>query len=101
MIASMSRPWRHPSTGVWYFRGRVPAELKDKLAGQKLTLRVGGADRTIVVRDIVKVSLGTKDVGEAKTRHAAVQAQLQERWATAKKASWRFPDIREVCFRAV
>lgn len=87
MIASMSRPWRHPSTGIWYFRGRVPANLKDKLAGQKLTLRVGGADRTIVVRDIVKISLGTKDVGEAKTRHAAVQAQLQERWATAKKAA--------------
>ena len=36
MVISMSRPWHHPETGVWYFRGRVPAGLKNKLAGQKL-----------------------------------------------------------------
>jgi hypothetical protein len=30
---------------MWYFRGRVPADLKEKLAGQTLSLRVGGADR--------------------------------------------------------
>ncbi|HZH52719.1 MAG TPA: DUF6538 domain-containing protein [Microvirga sp.] len=85
MVISMSQPWKHPETGVWYFRGRVPADLKEKLAGQKLTIRVGGKDRTIVVRGIIKVSLGTKEMGEAKVRHAAVQAQFQDRWALARK----------------
>ena len=85
MVISMSQPWRHPTTGAWYFRGRVPADLKERLAGQKLTLRVGGLDRTVVIRDIVKVSLSTKDTAEAKARHAAVQAQVQERWSLARK----------------
>jgi integrase len=86
MVISMARPWRHPETGAWYFRGRVPADLLDKLGGQKLTVRVGGADRTILLRGIIKISLGTKEAGEAKVRHAAVQAQLQDRWALARKA---------------
>ncbi|CAH1678438.1 hypothetical protein CHELA1G11_14415 [Hyphomicrobiales bacterium] len=41
MVIAMSQPWKHPDTGVLYFRGRVPAELIDKLRGQKLTVRVG------------------------------------------------------------
>ena len=85
MVISMSQPWKHPETGVWYFRGRIPAKLKDQLAGQKLTIRVAGSDRLVVVRDIIKVTLGTKETGEAKLRHAAVQTQLQERWAAARK----------------
>ena len=66
MVISMSQPWKHPETGVWYFRGRIPAKLKDQLAGQKLTIRVAGSDRLVVVRDIIKVTLGTKETGEAK-----------------------------------
>ncbi|SDR63796.1 Site-specific recombinase XerD [Rhizobiales bacterium GAS113] len=85
MVLSMSQPWKHPKTGVWYFRGRVPAELRDKLKGRKLSLRVGGEDRTVTLSEFAKVSLGTKDNGEAKLRHAAVQSQLQERWAAAAK----------------
>jgi integrase len=85
MVISMSQPWRHPTTGAWYFRARVPADLKETLAGHRLSLRVGGVDRAVVVRDIVKVSLSTKETGEAKVRHAAVQAQVQERWSLARK----------------
>lgn len=85
MVISMSQPWRHPTTGAWYFRARIPADLKDRLADQKITLRVGSHDRTVIVRDILKISLSTKDNGEAKVRHAAVQAQVQERWSLARK----------------
>lgn len=101
MVIAMSQPWEHPSTGVWYFRARVPADLKDKLHGQRITLRVAGHDRTVVVRDIVKVSLSTKETGEAKVRHAAVQAQVQERWSlTRKTVSLSHEEIRAYAGRA-
>ena len=101
MVISMSQPWRHPTTGAWYFRARVPADLKDRLAGQKIALRVAGHDRTVVVRDILKVSLSTKDNGEAKVRHAAVQAQVQKRWSLARKTvSLSHEEVRAYAGRA-
>lgn len=79
MVIAMSQPWKHPDTGVLYFRGRVPADIIDKMKGQKVTVRVGGADRTVKVAAVVKISLGTKVTAEAKLRHASVQTQLLER----------------------
>jgi hypothetical protein len=38
-----------------WFRGRVP-ELKDTLQEQKFTIRVGGSDRMIAVRDIINAA---------------------------------------------
>jgi hypothetical protein len=35
MIIAMSRPWRHPDTGVFYFRSRLPADLKTTVAGRR------------------------------------------------------------------
>ena len=55
MVLAMSRRWPHPKTGVFWFHRRVP---KDILA--------------LVVRCEEKASLSTKDVGEAKHRHAAL-----------------------------
>ncbi|GJE83207.1 site-specific integrase [Methylorubrum thiocyanatum] len=63
----MSRPWPHPKTGVFWFRRRVP---KDLLA--------------LVGRREEKASLATKDVGEAKRRHAAHAAQVEARWANLR-----------------
>src|SRR5687767_4226142 len=85
MVLSMSQPWKHPRTGVFYLRERVPADLKDKLKKQKLTVRVAGQDRTVTLNEFAKISLGTKERSEAKLRHASVQAQVQERWAAARK----------------
>ncbi|KQO68743.1 hypothetical protein ASF22_19500 [Methylobacterium sp. Leaf87] len=63
----MSRPWPHPKTGVFWFRKRVP---KDLLA--------------LVGKREEKASLGTKEVGEAKRRHAAHAAQVEVRWASLR-----------------
>ena len=52
MVISMSQPWRHPDTGVWCFRGRLPADLQERLTGQKLSLRVAGYDRTLTLGPI-------------------------------------------------
>lgn len=59
----MSRPWPHPKTGVFWFRKRVP---KDLLA--------------LVGKREEKASLGTKEVGEAKRRHAALATLVDQRW---------------------
>ncbi|NEU13694.1 tyrosine-type recombinase/integrase [Methylobacterium sp. BTF04] len=59
----MSRPWPHPKTGVFWFRKRIP---KDLLA--------------LVGKREEKASLGTKEVGEAKRRHAAHAILVDQRW---------------------
>ncbi len=101
MVISMSQPWQHPETGVWYFRGRIPSDLHERLARQKLSLRVAGRDRTLTLGPIIKVSLATKDRAEAKVLHAAVQTQLQDRWATARRiAALTHEEIAGIAARA-
>jgi hypothetical protein len=87
MIIAMSRPWRHPDTGVFYFRSRLPAVLKTTVAGRKVTVEVAGSASTIKLVPIFKVSLRTKEVDEARLRHVSVQAQLRERWAAERRGA--------------
>jgi hypothetical protein len=84
VIILMAQPWCHPETGVWYLRYRLPADLAKSLGGQKATFEVAGTESTVKLAPIFKVSLRTKDAGEARLRHASVQAQVQERWAAAR-----------------
>lgn len=66
MVLSMSRPWKHPVTGVYYLRKVVPADL-----------------RAQVGKSVWKKSLDTKDEDEARLKHAAlaveVLAEISER----------------------
>ena len=82
VIIIMSRPWRNPATGVLYYRSRLPADLKDAVVGEKVTVDVAGEPSTVKLVPIFKVSLRTKDATEARLRHASVQAQLEQRWAS-------------------
>ncbi|QEE41039.1 MULTISPECIES: DUF6538 domain-containing protein [unclassified Methylobacterium] len=66
----MARPWKHPKTGVYHLRRRVPADLV-KLVG----------------REIEKRSLGTKDPTEARARHFAATMEVEERWANLRKGN--------------
>jgi hypothetical protein len=84
VIIRMSQPWRHPKTGILYFRARLPADLVKPLTGRTLTLDVAGAASTIRLNGWIKVSLKTKDLREARLRHASVQAQVQSRWQAAR-----------------
>ena len=84
MIIAMSRPWRNPATGVLYYRSRLPADVKDAVAGQRVTVDVAGESSTVRLAPIVKVSLRTKDNAAARLRHASVQAQIEQRWAAAR-----------------
>jgi integrase len=62
----------------------LPADVASKLDGQRLTLDVAGEVSAVTLRPTTKVSLRTKDDREALLRHAAVQSQLQQRWAGAR-----------------
>ena len=59
----MARPWKHPKTGLYWLRKRVPDAL-----------------RIIVGRREVRRSLGTRDPAEAKLRHAQMLAALETQW---------------------
>lgn len=64
MVLRMTSAHRHPKTGVYKFRKRVPERL-----------------RPILGRTEVTISLGTKDPHEARRLHAQVSAEIEKQWA--------------------
>lgn len=64
MVLRMTSAHRHPKTGVYKFRKRVPERL-----------------RPILGRTEVTISLGTKDPKEARRLHSIVSAEIEEQWA--------------------
>src|SRR3954471_23913552 len=67
MPLAMSRPWKHPKTGIYWLRKRVPDELV-KLIGKREELK----------------TLGTRDPSVAKVKHAAALADVEARWANLR-----------------
>jgi integrase len=65
MALRMASPWKHPKTGMYWFRRRVPDRL-----------------RPMVGKTILSRSLGTKDVGDAKRRFLQVAAEIDREWAS-------------------
>ncbi|WP_373291765.1 DUF6538 domain-containing protein, partial [Bradyrhizobium guangdongense] len=63
----MSRPWKHPKTGIYQLRRAVPEDL-----------------RALVGKREEKVSLQTRDPAEAKQRFAKALAELEVRWANLR-----------------
>ena len=63
----MSRPWKHPKSGVYWVRKRVPDDLL-KLVGKREEKR----------------SLQTRDPGEAKRRHVEALVEIEGRWANLR-----------------
>lgn len=70
MALSMSRPFKHPDTGMYWLRKRVPDDL-----------------RAVIGRTEVKKTLGTKDPAEAKRLHAAALADIEAEWAALRKGA--------------
>lgn len=67
MALAMSRPWKHPNTGVYWLRKRVPDELRDVLGKRE-----------------EKRSLRTKDPTEAKIRHSEALLEVERRWEAVR-----------------
>jgi hypothetical protein len=64
MALAMARPWKHPKTGIYWPRKRVPNDL-----------------RSLIGKREEKRSLGTRDSDEAKRLHVQALAELELRWA--------------------
>lgn len=70
MVLSMSRPWKHPKTGVYWLRRRVPA---------RLVAAVGKTEE--------KQTLGTKDPEEAKRLFVVAMSDVELRWANLSRGA--------------
>lgn len=68
MPLSMTRPFKHPDSGVYWFRKVVPADL-----------------RALVGKREEKQSLQTKDPALARRRHAEALAEVEARWANLRQ----------------
>ena len=67
MTLSMTRPWKHPNSGLYWFRKRVPDDI-----------------RNLIGKREVRFSLGTRDPVEAKRLHAIKLAEVEERWSNLR-----------------
>lgn len=64
---AMTKPWKHPQSGILYFRREVPADI-----------------RKIIGRREWKVSLRTRDFSAARPRFASELARCEETFAAAR-----------------
>jgi integrase len=84
MLFRMVRPMRRDGSRNRYFVRRIPADVRAKIAGQKLTIPLGdGETRTITISphaQSVRFSLGTDDPATVKARNASVDAHLEQVW---------------------
>lgn len=70
MAFAMTRPYKHPLTGIYWFRKRVPTDLV-----------------SVVGKKEEKRSLQTRDAAEAKSRAAEAVLELDTRWANLRKGA--------------
>jgi hypothetical protein len=68
MVLGMSRPWKHPKTGVYWFRKVVPEAM-----------------RRLVGKVEIRRSLRTKDPREAALRHVEVAAKIAAEWEALRR----------------
>lgn len=82
MLSRLVRPMLREHSSRWYFRQRIPNDVRARAVGLKLAIPCG--DRT-VLREItsttthIKFSLGTRDPNEVKARQAEAAAYLEVR----------------------
>jgi hypothetical protein len=89
----MANPWKHPVSGMLYFRARVPKDL-EYLRGRQVHVTVDDKPATVKLGDECKVSLRTATSHIAKARYAHVQAQVQEIWEAARKGTHHLNDVQ-------
>jgi hypothetical protein len=68
MVLSMSRPWNHPKTGVYYYRKVVPEAM-----------------RKLVGKVEVRQTMGTKDPREAARKFTEVAAKVAAEWEALRR----------------
>ena len=81
MALAMTRPWKHPKTGIFWLRRRIPKDLVDLLGKRE-----------------EKRSLGTRDPAEAKRRLVQVLAEVDSAWVVLRsRTSSSAPSTASAC----
>jgi glc operon protein GlcG len=80
MALIMARPIKSKSSDIYRFKVRVPADLRERMRGERLTLPIGDALQTVLAGEFIEVSLRTRDPVEARKRHARADAATRELW---------------------
>lgn len=80
MVLSMPSPYKHPATGVYWYRQRVPARLKGTAKGKSVTVTIDGYASFPTIGEEIKVSLRTKAPTEAKRLAQEAQAEFDRIW---------------------
>ncbi|WP_082504562.1 DUF6538 domain-containing protein [Methylobacterium sp. Leaf111] len=70
MVLAMARPWRHPKTGMYWYRRRIPKDL-----------------RFLLGRNEERKTLGTKEPALARTRYLEKAAEVEVRWARLRSGA--------------
>ncbi|KKC33272.1 hypothetical protein WH91_09555 [Devosia psychrophila] len=86
MVLSMPRPYKHPKTGVYWYRQRTPAVIRAVAAGKSVIITIDGRISQPKIGATVQVSLGTKDVAEAKRLAGEAQSQFEQVWLSFSNA---------------
>jgi hypothetical protein len=80
----MPSPYKHPKTGVYWYRQRVPADLLSRAVGQNVSVTIDGCPSSLRVGAELKVSLRTKAPRRAKELAQEAEAQFHLVWASFK-----------------
>lgn len=89
MVLPMPSPFKHPKTGVYWLRARVPADLRSKARGQVVAVTIAGQAYPYKIGDELKVSLRTKQPAEAKAEALSVVPQFDAIWRGLREAPQR------------
>jgi hypothetical protein len=68
MTLSMTRPQKHPDSGYYWFRKRIPDDLREAIGRRE-----------------ERFSLGTREPNEAKRLQAVKLAEVEERWSNLRR----------------
>lgn len=80
MVLPMPSPYKHPSTGIYWLKQRVPARLLARAKGELVTVTVDEVPCMVKVGEYIKVSLRTKDAAEAKRRGYEAEGEFSRIW---------------------
>src|SRR5690554_2852477 len=80
MVLPMPSPYKHPATGVYWIKQRVPARLLARAKGHLVTVTVDEVPSEVKLGEYIKVSLRTKNAAEAKKRAVEAEAEFSRIW---------------------
>lgn len=80
MALRMARPIKHPTSGMYLFKQRVPSDLAPMARG-RVVLPLDGKDVSVAISaGYVQMSLRTKDAALAASRHVEADVALRRYW---------------------